>query len=321
MDRAEDIIDVLVFFALPFPLHLKDSLLDKSRGGSPGSLAEEIIVNGTPPTGVRTILRLNPAAPIQSPLEVEGGDPFGRFMYSEIQVRFNAAVSPEVMKESHDLIVTKAVQVANKLIAQIRDLKSLPSLRILEPGDIVHFRIISCFKDGTQHTMQYATTHGPLHGRTDEEKKNIEDRLRQRLAEDIGVEFFREMELTMLGFLAERQYRLCLVEAAVLFEAWLKAFIKQQLLARGTSSENAKKIFLRNNGRPHDMTHIVEVTVKETLAFNFAATVECNDWRQKVRDIRNALVHGERTFVSEEEARDALKAIYAARKVIAANAA
>jgi hypothetical protein len=94
-----------VLFDLPFPLRL-------------GDLQEfgEITVNGSPVCGVGLSRKSNERPGIQSLGIVEGGDPYGRSTYTQVQLRFYLPTSPEVAAWGDNEPIRTAIDRINHLI-------------------------------------------------------------------------------------------------------------------------------------------------------------------------------------------------------------
>ena len=92
MNPPSGATDIVVLFSLPFPVHVPDTVVD----GQLASIRPEIYVAGDPPAAIHLIRRMRTGVAIASAMELEGGDPFGRYSTSDVQVRFNLEASPRV---------------------------------------------------------------------------------------------------------------------------------------------------------------------------------------------------------------------------------
>jgi hypothetical protein len=130
------------------------------------------------------------------------------------------------------------------------------------------------------------------------------------------IEFTRELYLDAQSRLATQDYRLAVIEAEILFEAWLSRYLAEHLARQGTSENDIRVRFKHKNGRPRSVTNLVTAVFKDITGFDFASTPECQRWKDDLRNIRNELVHGERRDVTEVEARRALVAATKANEVL-----
>jgi hypothetical protein len=208
--------------------------------GQFASIRPEIYVSGDPPAGVHLIRRMRTGTAIASPLELEGGDPFGRFSTSEAQVRFNLETSPKVAGLEHSELVELATAALNRLIEHYRDLDDQPLIRRVSAADLAHFKIRYLKAGVALNDLEYATGHGPLRGRSKDEIEALDTFLRERLQRVDAPDLFRELELRTHQLYRERDYRGAVIEAAILFESWLKAFVRGQFAGRGLSPDRGK---------------------------------------------------------------------------------
>ena len=130
------------------------------------------------------------------------------------------------------------------------------------------------------------------------------------------VEFVRELYLDMRSRLETEDYRLAVIEASVLFEAWLKGFLAEHLQRQGLAEDEVSNRFLNADGSPKSVTSLARIAVKDVTGFDFAGTAECVRWEQDARDIRNEVVHGRRRVVTQEEAVRAISAVTEANQAL-----
>jgi hypothetical protein len=256
---------------------------------------------------------------ISSHLELEGGDPFGRFSTSDVQVRFNLAASPKVAGLEHSEVVELAAATLNRLIEHYRDLANQPLIRRVSAADLGHFTIRYLRSGKLLHDLAYATGHGPLRGRSRDEIEALDAHPRSRLQQIDAPALFRELELRMHQLYGERDYRGAVIEAAVLFESSLKAFVRSQFSRRGLSPDRVEAKLRTKDGQHHKANYVARVLVNESTAFDFSKSVEYTQWRLQVADVRNDLVHGTRHSVTEDQAKVCLAAIYKAQEIIVAS--
>jgi hypothetical protein len=306
----------LVFFDLPFPLLVRDSLKEENDDRPAEDLAPEIYVLGNPPAGVRTVLRANERAAVQARGELVGGDPYGRVSYTSVQVRFNCAESPQVADWTDDQLIETAIRASNRVIELYRDIAHKPVLRPVTPYHIVHYWITEGWSEGEKRTRVVSRGRGPLQIGISDEQLRVETILRRRLQSDSNVEFVRSLYLDAFAHLELGNYRLAVVEAAVLFEAWLKGFLVQQYEVQGLTASEIRAKFITASGRHRTVTYIADHLVRDATGLDFAKTDENGVWKTRVRDLRNAVVHGEETQLSEQDAAECLNAVTVANKLI-----
>lgn len=238
--------DIAVVFALPFPLYVPDTIAD----GKFEQIRPEFYIAGDPPAGIHLIRRMRNGVAINSPMELEGGDPFGRFSLSDVQVRFNLEASPKLADLDHAEVVERAISALNRLIEHYRDLADQSLIRRVSAADLGHFTIRYLQAGKPIHDLAYATGHGPLRGREPNEVELLDAHLRNRLQATVPPDLFRELELRMHQLFNERDYRGAVIEAGILFECWLKAFVRRQpRLPRGLRRQGTARRDHRGSDR------------------------------------------------------------------------
>jgi hypothetical protein len=305
--------DIVILVSLPFPVHVPDTVVD----GQFASIRPEIYVVGDPPAGVHLIRRMRTVGvSIASPMELEGGDPFGRYSTSDVQVRYNLEASPGVAALEHNEVVELATAAVNRLLEHYRDLANQPLIRRVSAADLGHFTIRYLQAGKGLHDMAYATGHGPLRGRSQEEVETLDAQLRGRLQQADGPALFRELELRAHQLYYERDYRGAVIEAAILFESWLKAFVRRQFALRGLPPDRIEAKLRTKEGQHHKANYVARVLLNEATGFDFGITADYTAWRRQVADVRNDLVHGTRHAVTESEAAACFAAVHGAKEAI-----
>ena len=105
---------------------------------------------------------------------------------------------------------------------------------------------------------------------------------------------------------------LSVIEAAVFFEAWLKRELRAHFQKAGVSESDIDAKFKKARGAPLSIFEVARDLVPEAFGFDFVLTQEGIDWAKKVKDKRNALVHGSDENVERSVAKEALDAVKAA---------
>lgn len=301
-----------VVFDLPFPLRIRDSVAGAEQQTAP------FFVGTAPPCEIATLLVMS-ATGVQGMRgkgELEGGDPYGRWSHTRVQVRFHCLTSSEVRQWEDSVLVARAMSAANTLIAHYRDLGNQPLLRELSMLDVVHFKIVEEFGQDKSREHWYSTGRQALVFGVNDERRRMEDVLRQRVQAATPVAFLRQLELDVLAHAESGDYRLAVIEMATLFESWLRRYIVIVLAERGHSQADINRRFVRQNGRFMSVTEIARTIVPEVFAFDFLNSQPGRDWQLSVRDLRNELVHGSCETVTKEDATRALSAGHAARNII-----
>ncbi len=312
MKPPQGVTDIVLLFSLPFPVYVPDTIAD----GQFASIRPEIYVAGEPPVGIQLIRRMRTGVAVASQMELEGGDPFGRYSTSDVQVRFNLDASPSVAGLEHNEVAELATVAVNRLLEHYRDLANQPLIRRVSTADLAHFKIRYLGGGASLHDMEYATGHGPLRGRSKEEAEALDAQLRDRLQRADPPALFRELELRAHQLYGERDYRGAIIEAAILFESWLKTFVRQQFALRGLSPDRIEAKLRTKEGQHHKASYVARVLLKEATGFDFSATSDYTAWRRQVADVRNDLVHGTRHAVTEGEATACFEAVHRAKEVI-----
>ncbi len=163
-----------------------------------------------------------------------------------------------------------------------------------------------------QDTLRYGAGSGALRGFGGALDEPSERELRDVIFNPTPPPIFKTLELNILDCLDLRDWRLALIELAVLFEAWVSGFVRDKFRGAGLPDADIDKKFLNSKGLPLSVTAIARDLVAEATRFDFSATAEYANWATSVRDMRNLLVHGKRFDVSEQEAISAQQAVVAA---------
>lgn len=304
-----------VVFNLPFPLLVRDSLQIE---GIPTPAGSEFYVAGDPPVGIATALMAATGGAFQAWGELAGGDPRGRVSFTQVQCRFDLRASLEVASWTDDELIGRAIDAANQVIANYRDLADQPSLTTLRVGDIVHFWVVDEEDDGGFAKRALGRAPGPLITGIGEEQLRIEAGLRDRLARDQVPGFLRSIDLDAHRHQWNGDWRIVVIEAAVYFEAWLSRELRATFLHRGLSETEADAKF-REDRPPHryrSITAIAKHLIPEAWGFDFLECDAGKEWAMKARDVRNAIVHGSLESVDAATGLAAMDAVKGALRAI-----
>lgn len=303
-------MEALVEFALPFPIYLPNTMdQNGAKIGQPIQIASPVAE-----IHLTRVIRTNVG--IAVPLEMDGGDPYGRFSFSVLSVRLRV---PADAKTDQWPVAHQAVSAVNALICQYRDVAEQPLIPQVATEAIGHF-ILSFMENGqlVQPATTLATGYGPAVGRATAEQQKREDKIRERLASNSEISIFREFELRAHQLFYQQEYRGAIIETAILFEAWLKSRLHSAFLRKGLTDELTRLKFLNDKKHPRTADYVAKHLVKEATGFDFSITNEYRLWRAEVADVRNDLVHGTRRSAVRGDAERAIDAVNKAIAILRA---
>lgn len=268
--------------------------------------------------GLIFLRRVNPHRPTKILGEVPG-DRTGRATFSSVQVLIKLEQINEEYHWSMEPFVEVAVNTVNRFLEHYKVICKRPYIRPVTPAVIQEFRIGTRLSDGQTTWQEFGTGTGPAKGFGgaigDDEEKQLRDALLK--VEPPQVDDMLEMEI--LDHLDLREWRLAVIESAVLFEAWLTRFLRDYLKKAGVAEPDINNRLVNASGIPHSITRIAKRMLRDETGYDFEVTTEYNDWALKVRDLRNEIVHGKRFDVSREDAYASYNASKAAINIIKAN--
>lgn len=344
----------IVMFDLPFVLMLKENARDKAledwlaavqagrqapyspytpRPDRPGGIAlgntMQVFIPGpsvAPPYHVDAsgrvvelyfIRRVNPHREIVLFGEVPG-DRTGRASFSSVECRIplDYEAQPDNDLASWARI---AVEAVNHLIQHYRVIANRPYVYPVTPSIIQLFHIGSVSTTGDTVWQQYATGSGALQmfGGTLPEDKDAQ--LRAAVGQTSPPEIKLVLDQQVRGYLELGEWRLAIIETAVLFETFLAYAIAEYLKDRGKSPIEIHAALHLPDGRPHEAEHLAKRVIRQISGFDFAATSEFQRWKEDVSRIRGLVVHGATFPVSENHAVKAFEAAHRAAICIKAN--
>lgn len=350
MNKDMKIKDLLfVDFDLPFVLFLRDSLddldlrnwLEAARSGDPKPPYSKYAPHPNQPIaaviggGIPVFIPLTLADPYE--VQIDGlhaavrllrrvnisrdpivigelpGDRVGRVSFSSARVILLAEQLKQEQLGDPKQICEIALNVINHLIDHYRVVAKRPYVGRVTPSVIQEFFITTTYKNADdQDTLRYGAGSGALRGFGGALDEPSERELRNVIFNPTPPPIFKTLELNILDCLDLRDWRLALIELAVLFEVWISHFVRNKFRGAGLTDSDIDKKFLNSKDLPLSVTAIARDLVKEATRFDFSATAEYANWATSVRDMRNLLVHGKRFNVSEQEAISAQQAVVAA---------
>ena len=104
-------------------------------------------------------------------------------------------------------------------------------------------------------------------------------------------------------------WRLAIIESAVLFETWLNKFLRFVYNNNGLNKVQIENKFLnlRRNGSsiPKSIDDIAKNLVFDATGYDFKHSREYNGWRVHTKGMRNSIVHGKKYKVTQNQAQKA----------------
>ena len=145
-----------------------------------------------------------------------------------------------------------------------------------------------------------ATLHGMGGSITDEKEAS----LRKTLDQDIQPSILETLNLEVQDKLDLREWRLAVVESAVLFETYLNTFLRNVYKTKGLTEAQVEDKFHKNDKykTPLFAFAIAKNLVKDATGYDFESTTEFTSWATNTKDLRNEIVHGKKFSVTQEEA-------------------
>lgn len=270
------------------------------------------------------------------------GDRTGRASFSTVKVRFDPRLVPQdaLTKDESALLpaqfialddgglaaagiaggmgdwVTYALDAVNHFIAHYRVICHRPWAYPVTEAIVQHFSIGTETLDGQVTWQIYMGGTGPMRAFggsiPQEQDKLLRGKVDQPEPPDVRATLYQDV----LSHLELGDFRLAIIETAVLFEAQLTATLETFLKRQGKQPEEIQAVLHWEDGRPHEVEHVAKVILRDVSGFEFNATHEFRDWKEKVARLRNDVVHGIRFDVDEAEAVEALRAVRAAVEAI-----
>jgi hypothetical protein len=289
-------------FDLPFQIPLPDTCKE----------IPELLIEDVVPSAINTRLCAPKTQGLGLMGEIDGPDPYGRSLYSTVAVRFRLAdFTDETGKRDDIKLVESAVHSVNRLIDAYRWFFKKSYLHKVKYRDLIHFTIFEV-KDGRAENSQLRSyTNGPLimgHGK----KLERLDEFRTMLKNFVSLTFEAEILLEIDSYIRTERYNLAIIFTAILFETWLKQDLKNELKGRGLSEADIKSEFMSGKG-PRGIWDIAYNLVRKHYGLRFTDSDPGLNWRENCLNIRNALIHGEATEATLEQAQAARSSIFVAK--------
>lgn len=244
--------------------------------------------------GLQFLRRINQSNPANLCGEIIG-DRTGRASFSSVRINFDLKQFKEKSHWNTRLFVKLAIDATNKFIEHYRIIAERFYIRPITPALIQNFYIFSDFTDGTTFKQTYttdkstiavpndiksheehlvyfmdATLHGMGGSITDEK----ETRLRNTLDQDVQPSILETLNLEVQDKLDLREWRLAVIESAVLFETYLNTFLRNIYKNKGFHEAQIEDKFHRNdkNKTPLSSFAIAKNLVKDATGYDFEST-------------------------------------------------
>ncbi len=273
----------------------------------PGPLAEPYIVkiDGTY-VGLKFLRRINNNR--LSSMIAAGeiiGDRTGRATFSSVQVIFNPEYIDSSVLEDMESICTIAVDGVNKFLEYYRILASRFYIRTITKQLIQTFIITTEYDDCSTNRQEYGSSSGPLVGLGGSVNDKIDMELRKKIISSESPSIIDTLCIDIDDRMDLHEWRLVVIESAVLFETWLTKMLKKSYKKKGLNESEIKQKFLdKRNGYyvPKSIDSLVRNSIKDATGFDFSKTKEYSSWKTNVKDTRNKIVHGDKYKVSYSQA-------------------
>lgn len=274
--------------------------------------------------GVQFLRRINQNNPARLCGEIIG-DRTGRASFSTVRVNFPLEQFDKSKHWNTKLFVSLAVDFVNKFLSNYRAVTERFYISPVTPAVIQNFIIQSTYDDGDTRVQTYATDKSvidipdkvsvlddsmylmdaTLHGMGGAISEEKDEFLRRVLREGKMPPILMELDLEVQNKLDLREWRLAVLESAILFETYLNTILRAAYRKSGLKTDEIERKFLKNVQKsiPLSCTAIAKSLVKDAIGLDFESTEEFQAWARNTRDLRNDIVHGKKFHVSDAEAR------------------
>lgn len=261
--------------------------------------------------GLRTLKRVNPHRSTILMGEVPG-DRTGRASFSSVRVMFDLKKINDGSHWDMQFFCILAVRAINHFIDHYRVIAERPYINHVTISTIQEFHLTTEFEDGQKQYQEFNGGSGSLYGFGGAISEDQDIKLREMISKTNPPNIYESMKSNIRNYIDLEDWRLVIIEAAVLFEAWLSNKIREKFIKVGLTTAVIDSKFKKSNGEPKSITMIAEKLFLEATGFDFSGTTECVQWKTQVRDLRNDLIHGKRFDASSQEAIDAYAAVNSA---------
>ena len=257
--------------------------------------------------GIRTLKRVNPHRNSQFMSELPG-DRNGKASFSSVRAMFDLQQFEEEHYWNMEMFCSLSISAINHFINHYRVIANRSYIVPVTVAEIQEFHLITENEDGEKRHQEFGASSGPLRGfgGAIEDKLDAKLRLAVELPEPppIGQTF----ESNINNYLDHNEWRLVIIEVAVLFEMWLTGYVRSKFVDNGLSQERINEEFKNSRGFPKSITAVAKQLVKQATGIDFSITTEYKNWESKVRDPRNELIHGQRFNFTQLDANESYQA-------------
>lgn len=204
-------------------------------------------------------------------------------------------------------LIEAAVDYLNRFLDVYRTELDRYWIRELLPEEIVYFTLHSIVTDEQKHRRIRWFSGGTLVPMT--AAISVEDTayLNALLEEEAQIPVHQELDLAAQDKIDLREYDIAVINAATMFEAWLKNALRTVLRAEGLPEAEIESHFKHSPDHYKSITTIATDVVGRALHLNFEDTDEFSAWKKHTRNLRNDVIH-EGYQPTKSEAEDAYTA-------------
>lgn len=248
------------------------------------------------------------------------GDRSGRATFSSVKVIFKLEQIKSEFYWNMQVFSNLAIQAVNLFIENYRVVANKSYVYPVTLATIQKFIITTVFEDGKLQTQEFGMGLGPMVGLGATITEVQEKLIRDNSIHGVIPSIEDTLEIEIKNHLELEQWRLAVIGTAILFETWVKKFIRKHMKQQGKVNHEIEKRFRKPNGESKSITSIVVGLLKSELKFDFAVTQNYKLWAKNVRDLRNDIVHGTVTNISREQAYNAHEIVNKSIVLISENA-
>jgi hypothetical protein len=287
--------------------------------------------------GIQFLRRIAQNNPANLCGEIEG-DRTGRASFSSVRVNFDLQLFDSKYYLNTKYFVNLAIDSVNKFLEHYRVGTKKYYIRPVTPAIIQSFTIFNEYTEDPTFIQHYVTDKAVLeveevsstlpppsyfmdammHGMGGSIQDDIDKSLREVLDKDIEPSIIETLHLEVMDKLDLREWRLAAIEAAVLFETFLNIKLRDSYSAQGITDSDIEDKFHKNDRlrTPLSSYAIAKNLIHDAIGFDFASTMEFQEWSDNTKDLRNDVVHGKKYKVSKEEAQLSYQCVQNSIKLI-----
>lgn len=254
--------------------------------------------------GIQFLKRINQKNTTKSFGEVFG-DRTGRSSYSSVRVNFDLSLIKEEFHWKMELFCNLAIKATNLFLENYRVINNRYYISKITKSIIQNFTITNSFSNGDKKNQNFTYGSGSLYGFGNLLNNEQDLKLRTFLKKGNIPSILEILKLEVKNKLDLTEWRLASIESALLFETWIKIFLREQFSKLELVECEINEKFHRKdkNKTPHSTYYLAKELIKKTINFDFFDTIEFNEWSINTRDLRNDIIHGIRFEVTEKEAK------------------